>query len=132
MREYLNTHEDKNNSGLPIVSGAVGYFSYDYGRKQMGVPSGEKDLVTVPEAVLTFYDCFIIEDCQEKRTYLVSNGISADAAAEIGAMEKAIREFTEAGKQEGSETGWSRKILTVRNSGSRFIPILKKKNTSRQ
>ena len=81
MREYLNTHEDKNNSGLPIVSGAVGYFSYDYGRKQMGVPSGEKDLVTVPEAVLTFYDCFIIEDCQEKRTYLVSNGISADAAA---------------------------------------------------
>ena len=93
MREYLNTHEDKNNSGLPIVSGAVGYFSYDYGRKQMGVPSGEKDLVTVPEAVLTFYDCFIIEDCQEKRTYLVSNGISADAAAEIGAMEKAIREF---------------------------------------
>ena len=38
MREYLNTHEDKNNSGLPIVSGAVGYFSYDYGRKQMGVP----------------------------------------------------------------------------------------------
>ena len=97
MREYLNTHEDKNNSGLPIVSGAVGYFSYDYGRKQMGVPSGEKDLVTVPEAVLTFYDCFIIEDCQEKRTYLVSNGISADAAAEIGAMEKAIREFTEAG-----------------------------------
>ena len=26
MREYLNTHEDKNNSGLPIVSGAVGYF----------------------------------------------------------------------------------------------------------
>lgn len=67
MREYLNTHEDKNNSGLPIVSGAVGYFSYDYGRKQMGVPSGEKDLVTVPEAVLTFYDCFIIEDCQEKK-----------------------------------------------------------------
>ena len=105
MREYLNTHEDKNNSGLPIVSGAVGYFSYDYGRKQMGVPSGEKDLVTVPEAVLTFYDCFIIEDCQEKRTYLVSNGISADAAAEIGAMEKAIRGFTEAGKQKGSETG---------------------------
>lgn len=70
MREYLNTHEDKNNSGLPIVSGAVGYFSYDYGRKQMGVPSGEKELVTVPEAVLTFYDCFIVEDCQEKELIL--------------------------------------------------------------
>ena len=54
MREYLNTHEDKNDSRLPLVSGAVGYFSYDYGRKQMGVPSGEKDLVPIPEAVLTF------------------------------------------------------------------------------
>lgn len=105
MREYLDTHEDKNDSGLPIVSGAVGYFSYDYGRKQMGVPSGEKDLVTIPEAVLTFYDCFVVEDYQEKRTYLVANGISGDAAAQIGAMEKAILESIKNRKQEESETG---------------------------
>mgnify|MGYP000626955978 CR=1 FL=1 len=42
MREYLNTHEDKNDSRLPLVSGAVGYFSYDYGRKQMGVLRGKR------------------------------------------------------------------------------------------
>ena len=105
MREYLNTHEDKNESPLPIVSGAIGYFSYDYGRKQMGVPTGEKDLVTIPEAVLTFYDCFIVEDCREKRTYLVSNGINGDAALEIQAMEEAIRKFTESGKQRETEIG---------------------------
>ena len=110
MREYLDTHEDKNDSGLPIVSGAVGYFSYDYGRKQMGVPSGEKDLVTIPEAVLTFYDCFVVEDCQEKRTYLVSNGISGNAAAQIGAMEKAILESAEAGKPEEPEIGEKKKF----------------------
>lgn len=113
MREYLDTHEDKNDSGLPIVSGAVGYFSYDYGRKQMGVPSGEKDLVTIPEAVLTFYDCFVVEDCQEKRTYLVANGISGDAAAQIGAMEKAILESIKNRKQEESETGEN---INARNS----------------
>lgn len=105
MREYLNTHEDKNESPLPIVSGAIGYFSYDYGRKQMGVPTGEKDLVTIPEAVLTFYDCFIVEDCREKRTYLVSNGFDGDAALEIQAMEEAIRKFTEFGKQKEPEIG---------------------------
>ena len=105
--------EDKNDSGLPIVSGAVGYFSYDYGRKQMGVPSGEKDLVTIPEAVLTFYDCFVVEDCQEKRTYLVANGISGDAAAQIGAMEKAILESIKNRKQEESETGEN---INARNS----------------
>lgn len=104
-------NEDKNDSGLPIVSGAVGYFSYDYGRKQMGVPSGEKDLVTIPEAVLTFYDCFVVEDCQEKRTYLVANGISGDAAAQIGAMEKAILESIKNRKQEESETGEKYKCL---------------------
>ena len=87
MREYLNTHEDKNDSRLPLVSGAVGYFSYDYGRKQMGVPSGEKDLVTIPEAVLTFY-----------------------AAAQIGAMEKAILESAEAGKPEEPEIGEKKKF----------------------
>ncbi len=105
----------------------------------MEIPSHKENLVTIPDAVLTFYDCFIIEDCQEKRTF-VSNGISADAAAEIGAMEKAIREFTEAGKQEGSETGEKKesgnRMVTENShrekSGSRFIPILKKKNTSRQ
>ena len=113
MREYLNTHEDKNDSRLPLVSGAVGYFSYDYGRKQMGVPSGEKDLVTIPEAVLTFYDFFVVEDCQEKRTYLVSNGISGNAAAQIGAMEKAILESIKNRKQEESETGEN---INARNS----------------
>ena len=113
MREYLNTHEDKNDSRLPLVSGAVGYFSYDYGRKQMGVPSGEQDLVTIPEAVLTFYDCFVVEDCQEKRTYLVSNGISGNAAAQIGAMEKAILESIKNRKQEESETGEN---INARNS----------------
>ena len=45
----------------------MGYFSYDYGRKLQGVPSGEKDLVKIPDAVLTFYDVYIIEDCHKKR-----------------------------------------------------------------
>ena len=33
LREYLRDHVDLNESELPLVSGAVGYFSYDYGRK---------------------------------------------------------------------------------------------------
>ena len=55
MRKYLTEHEDSNDAGLPIVSGAIGYFSYDYGREQMEVPSGEEELVKIPEAVWTFY-----------------------------------------------------------------------------
>ena len=69
--------------------------------------------MTIPEAVLTFYDCFVVEDCQEKRTYLVSNGISGNAAAQIGAMEKAILESIKNRKQEESETGEN---INARNS----------------
>lgn len=90
MRKYLTEHEDSNDAGLPIVSGAIGYFSYDYGREQMEVPSGEEELVKIPEAVWTFYDCFIIEDRSEKKTYLVANGITNDAWKQICEMEENI------------------------------------------
>lgn len=93
MRKYLMEHEDSNDTGLPIMSGAIGYFSYDYGREQMEVPSGEEKLVKIPEAVWTFYDCFIIEDRSEKKTYLVANGITNDAWKQICEMEESILEL---------------------------------------
>lgn len=95
LRNYLRDHVDQNESELPLVSGAVGYFSYDYGRKLQGVPSGEKDLVEIPDAVLTFYDVYLIEDCHQKETYLVANGITVDASEKIREMEQKIRQRTE-------------------------------------
>ena len=29
LQSYLRTHQDENQTGLPMVSGAIGYFSYD-------------------------------------------------------------------------------------------------------
>ena len=115
MREYLNTHEDKNNSGLPIVSGAVGYFSYDYGRKQMGVPSGEKDLVTVPEAVLTFYDCFIIEDCQEKEPILCQTESVQTLQQKSERWKKQSGNLQRRGNRKDRETG------EKKESGNRMV-----------
>ena len=95
MRKYLAEHKDGNDTDLPIVSGAIGYFSYDYGREQMEVPSGEEELVKIPEAVWTFYDCFIVEDRSEKKTYLVANGITNDAWTQIREMEESILKLEE-------------------------------------
>ena len=95
LRKYLRDHVDQNESELPLVSGAVGYFSYDYGRKLQGVPSGEKDLVKIPDAVLTFYDVYLIEDCHKKETYLVVNGITEEASERIREMEQKIQKRTE-------------------------------------
>ena len=92
LRSYLTEHVDQNTGRLPMVSGAVGYFSYEYGRKLMAVPSAKEDLVTIPDAVLIFYDLYIIEDCHEKKTYLVANGMTEEAEKLITSVEKRFAE----------------------------------------
>lgn len=90
LKTYLAEHKDKNNTELPIISGAIGYFSYEYGRKLMEVDSAKEDLVSIPDAVLVFYDFYIIEDRQEQRTYLIANGITGEAAKLMDEMETRI------------------------------------------
>ncbi len=91
VRKYLEEHRDENTTALPLLSGAVGYFSYEYGRKMQGIPSVQEDMVRIPDAVLTFYDSFLIEDCQEKRLYLVANGITQSAEDTVRETEKLIK-----------------------------------------
>ena len=79
LRRYLSDHIDKNETDLPIVSGAIGYFSYDYGRRLQGVPSCQTAYAEIPDAVLTFYDAFLIEDTLEQKTFLTANGITESA-----------------------------------------------------
>ena len=90
LKIYLAEHKDKNNTELPIISGAIGYFSYEYGRKLMEVDSAKEDLVSIPDAVLVFYDFYIIEDRHEQRTYLIANGITREAAKLLDEMETRI------------------------------------------
>lgn len=90
LKTYLAEHKDKNNTELPIISGAIGYFSYEYGRKLMEVDSAKEDLVSIPDAVLVFYDFYIIEDRHEQRTYLIANGITREAAKLLDEMETRI------------------------------------------
>lgn len=90
LKTYLAEHKDKNNTEFPIISGAIGYFSYEYGRKLMEVDSVKEDLVSIPDAVLVFYDFYIIEDRQEQRTYLIANGITGEAAKLMDEMETRI------------------------------------------
>ena len=65
LRTYLKEHPDSNESNLPIVSGAMGYVSYDYGREKENVAARHPKEVDMPDVILCFYDNFIIEDHQE-------------------------------------------------------------------
>ena len=95
LKKYLLEHKDENKSSLPMVSGAIGYFSYEYGRKLMQVPSCKENLVSIPDAMLIFYDFYVIEDRHEKNTYLVANGITEDAEKLLSCVERQISEPAE-------------------------------------
>ena len=95
LKKYLLEHKDENKSSLPMVSGAIGYFSYEYGRKLMQVSSCKENLVSIPDAMLIFYDFYVIEDRHEKKTYLVANGITEDAEKLLSCVERRISEPTE-------------------------------------
>lgn len=100
VKEYLENHREENPTHLPIVSGAVGYFSYDYGRKKEGVTSRHEEMVRIPDCILCFYDVFFVEDHREHRLYVIANGKLGDSKEKAEEMVKQIREVTECMKEE--------------------------------
>lgn len=100
VKEYLENHREENPTHLPIVSGAVGYFSYDYGRKKEGVTSRHEETVRIPDCILCFYDVFLVEDHREHRLYVIANGKLGDSEEKAEEMVKQIREVTECMKEE--------------------------------
>lgn len=63
-KEYENPYE------LPLTTGAIGYFSYEFGRKVLGVKSRHVKKDNIPDALFCFYDVYIIADVKEKQLYL--------------------------------------------------------------
>ena len=92
LRTYLKEHPDSNESDLPIVSGAMGYVSYDYGREKENVAARHPKEVDMPDVILCFYDNFIIEDHQENVFYLVANGQTKEVDTLLDDVENTVAE----------------------------------------
>jgi para-aminobenzoate synthetase component 1 len=71
VKQYLG-ESDKNLSGLPFCGGALGYFSYDLGRKIETLPELAKQDVLMPEMAIGIYDWAVIVDHHVRRTWLAS------------------------------------------------------------
>ena len=42
LNQYLKEHKEENPTNLPMLGGAIGYLSYDYGRSFEQIPSRHK------------------------------------------------------------------------------------------
>jgi len=56
---------------LPFVGGAIGYFSYDLGRRFETLPALAADDVTLPEMAVGLYDWCVLVDHLQQRSYLL-------------------------------------------------------------
>lgn len=85
--DYLQKNVEYEESTLPMIDGAIGFFSYDYGREQMKLSTKhEEEDWEVPEAIWIFYDLLIIEDGMEKKTFVISQGKTGDSREIIQAF----------------------------------------------
>ena len=61
---------------IPMVGGAVGYFSYDLCHFLEHLPSQAIDDLHIPECYFAFYDLVTVVDHLEGKTYIASTGFS--------------------------------------------------------
>ena len=95
LKQYLSENQEENETELPLVSGAVGCFSYDFGREKEGIRTRHGKEEDLPEAVMVFYDFFVVEDHQNHRLSLIANGYTEPAEKGIAAL----RELLEAAEE---------------------------------
>lgn len=96
LKNYLNEHKEYNPTDLPLISGAIGYFSYDYGKKLCGLESTfdssdeNPKNIKIPDVVLIFYDKYIIENHSNHELHLIANGYNEIPEKGIYNLEKIL------------------------------------------
>lgn len=91
MSSCLKEVYEENPTSLPLVAGAIGYFSYDYGRKFENIRTRHPKKLRMPEALFVFYDLLIIDDKQKKELTITARGELEDAKEALDSLEEEIR-----------------------------------------
>ena len=118
VKEYLKEHREENHTHLPIVSGAIGYFSYDYGRKKEGAASRHERNADIPECILCFYDVFIVEEHRAHKLYVIANGKLGDSRETAEGLVKRILETAAGGACAAAADGLQREGAAERQKAA--------------
>ncbi len=62
-----------NLTGLPFCGGAMGYFSYDLGRRLETIPERASKDLEIPDMAVGLYDWVVVVDHHKRRSWLVGD-----------------------------------------------------------
>ena len=62
LKQYLAEHKEENPTDLPFVSGGIGYLTYDYGKRFMGLPHVHEKYINMADLCFVFYGLYLIEE----------------------------------------------------------------------
>lgn len=138
LRNLMKKYQIENNTELPYVAGAMGYFSYDLGRVIEKLPVIAEEDVKIPDCYFYFYDNAVIVDNLKGKTYVtglgilnskedsineIKNKILSGSKVQYRQLEKSSTEFTSNfGKDEYIET--VEKVRQYIRSGDIYITNL--------
>jgi para-aminobenzoate synthetase component 1 len=90
LKKLVSSYKVDNETYLPYVAGAIGFFSYDFGRTLEDIPSMAEEDVKTPDCYFYFYDNAIIVDSLEKKTYLTALGLLTEKEKSIKGLKDMI------------------------------------------
>lgn len=90
LEELVDKYKINIDSDLPLVSGALGYFSYDIGREIEVLPATAIEDVVIPHSYFVFYDNMIIVDHLNNETYISALGMLKDKEVALNEIRKKI------------------------------------------
>ena len=93
LKRHLGPPETRKTN-LPFAGGAMGYFSYDLGRRLERLPSRAVYDITLPEMAVGLYDWAVVVDHRHRRAWLVSWGRDEQSTEEWERVREAVERPT--------------------------------------
>lgn len=94
LSELLKKYKTDDNSVIPFLGGAVGYFAYDMCHLIEKLPRTAVDDVKIPDSCFGFYDSIIAVDHLTGNSYIVATGLNEKPEIAVEEMKRKINNIT--------------------------------------
>ena len=92
LRETMRPYAVAAHPEIPFTGGAVGYLSYDYGRRLESIPERALDDRDIPDLHFGLYDGVAALNHRSGRLYLIGHDFHTDADSVIERLNAIVRE----------------------------------------